>query len=127
MMAPSASAWNSAPSYGQRAPDWGNVVAEVFEAFIPGPFKALRNHGYQVAWRSSVAFGDSHPPPRDRTRSVRDRAARYRQMLEKTATARQKFLGKCQASGRRCDCGSGEWFAACCGRMPAFNETPWRS
>lgn len=111
---------------GQPVPDWGNVVAEVFEAFLPQHVKALRNHGYQVFWRSSVAFGDTHPPARERSLAVRARVARFRQLMEKAGAARQKFLGKCRASGRRCDCGSGEWFAACCGRMPTFNETPWR-
>jgi len=111
---------------GKRSIDWGNVVAQTFEALIPKEAKRWRNYGFSVWWRGSVSFGDSHPPPITRARAVRNRFTRFRESEAQAIAARRKFLNRCSSKGRLCDCGSGNWFGACCGRMPKFDVTPWR-
>lgn len=112
----------------QRDVDWGNVVAQTFEALFPKIIRYLHFRGVPFGLGlGSVSFRDSHPPAVTRAKAVRQRVARFRQMQAKALTARQKFLERCRLKGRRCECGSGEWAGACCGRMPTFNLTPWRS
>jgi len=111
---------------GQREIDWGNIVAQTFEALIPKYAKLLRNYGLTIWWPGSVSFSDSHPPPITRAHAVRKRVARFRENEARAIAARRKYLDRCSVKGRLCECGSGHWSGACCGRMPKFNVTPWR-
>ena len=112
----------------QRDIDWGNVVAHTFESLVPKPIKWLRYYaGLNVQfWPSSVSFSASHPPPVTRAKAVRKHIARFRESEARAMTARRRFLDRCVLKGRKCDCGSGNWYDACCGRMPKFDVTPWR-
>jgi len=112
--------------HGQRKVDWGNIVAQTFEALIPKHAKLLRNYGRTIWWPGSVSFSDSHPPPTTRAHAVRRRVACFLESEARAIAARRKYLDRCSAKGRLCECGSGHWFGACCGRMPKFNMTPWR-
>lgn len=110
----------------QKDVDWGNIVAQTFEALIPKRAKLLRNYGRAIWWPGSVSFSDSHPPPITRAHAVRKWVLRFRETEARAVAARRKYLERCSAKGRLCECGSGHWFGACCGRMPKFNVTPWR-
>ena len=102
-------------------------MAQMFESLVPAMVKLLRNYGVRIQfWPSSVSFADSHPPPITRIKAVRKSVARFRQLQAKAAVAHRKYLERCRLKGRRCECGSGEWAGACCGRLPSFNHTPWR-